>query len=634
MPALVMAVLLAAAALAGCGGGGTEPAANEPAAQEPVKEETAAPSGSGEAEPADGADAAEAEDEEDGGEETVAKAEVDPRSTDFTFLTSVAENSYFYEEYEDNEVVQYWLNRDWEVDGNPYRVSIDFSALPAGSEKDVMSTLIATGEYQDVISMTYSSDTATALYEEGVVLDLTDLVAQYMPNYSKWMEEHPEYAARMRNNVDGADRIIQLFSVGDAPEAPFSGYLYRRDWLVKYGKNPETGKAFTGGWQDDERLEWEDDVVFPSGNTDPVYISDWEWMFDIFQEAIKGEGITEDGYAFQLYYAGDNTVGGLTSSFTGGNSYYYLDADGKCQYGFTGDGYRAYIECMREWYSRGYTNQNFEENTDSALFWKVDDTATFSGKVGLWYGTSGCYGNTLAVDTDVARDMCAYGAPYPINDVYGDASCQGHNPCCFLGGNTLTEAFCVTDKAADKNLPALLTALDYLYTREGGLLHSRGFSKEQAEETQSKFYQEWDLMDGAYSFDTIDGEEWLIINPSMNVEGVKGAAAIVRVCGLIVNDHVDLGYNPVGRKAHEQWIRYENSGYITSEITGQLSADVSAETSINTSNIRTYIAMKVPDFITGRADIKDDAAWQDFCKGLEEFHPETYRDAINAVLGF
>ena len=30
--------------------------------------------------------------------------------------------------------------------------------------------------------------------------------------------------------------------------------MYRRDWIVKYGTNPVTGEAFTGGYTDGVRL--------------------------------------------------------------------------------------------------------------------------------------------------------------------------------------------------------------------------------------------------------------------------------------------------------------------------------------------------------------------------------------------
>lgn len=38
---------------------------------------------------------------------------------------------------------------------------------------------------------------------------------------------------------------------------------------------------------------WADDVVFPGGGTDPVYISDWEWTFGIFETAMEALGITD-----------------------------------------------------------------------------------------------------------------------------------------------------------------------------------------------------------------------------------------------------------------------------------------------------------------------------------------------------
>ena len=55
-------------------------------------------------------------------------------------------------------------------------------------------------------------------------------------------------------------------------------------------------------------------VVFPSGGTDPVYISDWEWMFEIFTEAMADQGIT-DSYCTSIYYPGYMWSGGLCSCF-------------------------------------------------------------------------------------------------------------------------------------------------------------------------------------------------------------------------------------------------------------------------------------------------------------------------------
>lgn len=93
--------------------------------------------------------------------------------------------------------------------------------------------------------------------------------------------------------------------------------MYRRDWIVKYGKHPQTGQAFTGGYTDPNDVDsWTDDVVFPSGGTDPVYISDWEWMFGSFTEAMAASGLFQSIVATVLLI-GSNT---LSRKWGDGNS--------------------------------------------------------------------------------------------------------------------------------------------------------------------------------------------------------------------------------------------------------------------------------------------------------------------------
>ena len=46
--------------------------------------------------------------------------------------------------------------------------------------------------------------------------------------------------------------------------------------------------------------------------------------------------------------------------------------------------------------------------------------------------------------------MVLFGAAQPINDVYGDASCQGHEPFQFYCGNISTQSVIITDHASEK----------------------------------------------------------------------------------------------------------------------------------------------------------------------------------------
>ncbi len=619
-----LAALLLAGTMvfAACGGEKAPAAESTPAQEETATEAT-------EEEPAAEEETAAAEEEtaaEEEPAEDTRPIEEPTEATTFTYLIATAENSFYYDDYDDNPIMKYWLSKDWDVDGARKKIAIDFDTLPTGTESDTMNTLMGTGEYRDVITMAYSSSSAVELYEEGVALDLTEYVKKYMPNYQKW-EKNLEniYGNRLQNYVDGEYRYLELYTLADKPTEPYCGYCYRRDWIVKYGKNPETGEAFTGGYTDDSCRTWEDDVVFPSGNTDPIYLSDWEWMLEIFTTALAEEGIT-DGYAMQIPGSGVIPMGDFVGGFGEGNNMYYLE-DGKCYCGLTTEQTRTYLECMKAWYDKGWLQKDFDESAD-ILFWTVDTERVYAGKVGAWYGMISSLGNQMAVD-----GICVYGAPSPINDVYGDLETCSSEPSMYHDRSGLSAvAVCITDKAKDKDIAALCTALDWFYSDEGGLMRSRGFSREQQAEIQDSFYQEW-LPDGSYDVEERDGEEWYVINQDvMKADDLETARSGRRVIGLDVAKNVDLGYADWMNHGIDMWQYYDNTARVGSEITSQMTPDESQETSFNTTNIRTVYSIWYPDFITGRKDIESDADWQAYCDEINGNNPELYCDIVNRIL--
>lgn len=550
--------------------------------------------------------------------------EADPESLEFTWLLDNGVESIYYDSYNDNPVVKYWQNMEWDADGDGTgsKISIDFNTPPAGAESDNFNTLLGTGEYPEIMSMSYSSENAQSLYEEGIVLDLTEYVEKYMPNYQAWMKAHPEQAKYMTN--DG--KYLILYSLADVPEDPWGGYMYRRDWLVKYGTNPETGAAFAGGWNED-KTEWTDDVVFPSGETDPVYISDWEWMLDIFNTALSEQGIT-DGYAFQLSSQGFLSTGDLNGSF-GEPMGNYLDSDGVIQNGVASESARAYMECMNHWYQEGWVNKNFEENVND-MFFMIDTATTYSGKVGCWYGLLSQIGNAMAGEGN--EDICVYGAAQPINDVYGSDECKGKEPNCFYQADLVSGGVCITDKAKDKDLATLCTAIDYLYSEEGGLLHTYGLSKEQQEEAQDSFYQENGFDDGVYTVSEEDGKTIYHVDPRRDAENLAIPLNGMRLAGLCVNDNIDWGRSNVIQHSVDQMKKYTSTAAVGSTITNQLSADQSSEVATISSNLNTYTAQAVPNFIIGRNDITNDEEWQKYCDDIAEYGVSDWTGYLNSII--
>ena len=134
--------------------------------------------------------------------------------------------------------------------------------------------MIATGDYTDIVDMSYYTRTGSVveLYEDGICLDITEYVKEYMPNYLAFLDENPTYKMTATNFADGSARYLQIYTYQDSIPEQWGGWQYRRDWIVKYGTNPETGEPFTGGYEIPMDIDtWTDDVIFPSGGADPVF---------------------------------------------------------------------------------------------------------------------------------------------------------------------------------------------------------------------------------------------------------------------------------------------------------------------------------------------------------------------------
>lgn len=561
------------------------------------------------------------------------------KDTDFTMLALTAITLDQYDDYDEYPAIEYWEDMEWDAkgDGNAVKLDWDIWAPTAGSESDYVNTLIATGDYPDVLNLQFASESAGQLYEDGWTLDLTDYVNAYMPNYKAWLAEHPEIIAT--NEVDGEQKYIQIYSGNKDLADPWGGYMYRRDWIVNYGTNPETGEAFHGEWVENEdgTKDWVDDVVFPSGNTDPIYISDWEWMMNIFKGYVDGlaaNGV--DGYCMQLPYQGAMLTGDLLTGFGGIGGYMYLDADGNIAFGATSEGMRAYTECMTNWYKNGWIDPSFAERAGD-MFFMIDATTVYTGSCGLWYGLTSQLLDGLAGDgsNPLTANAVVYACASPINDEYGDASVQNIKPTTYYSGGYLGTSWVVTDKAEDKDIASLLTAIDYFYSDEGSLLFSKGISDEimasaSGDEDWYQKYVDLGLPNGTYSM----GEDEIPVIDSSLVydnENRYEAAVAYRLCGIARNRD-ERGYSDTMKKQFETWTMYEDSGQIQNDITSQLSAEDATAYSTLGSDSQTAVAQWLPQYIMGTYDVTDDAAWENFCAEIDALDWQSSQAALQAVI--
>ena len=550
----------------------------------------------------------------------------------FTWWMPTGEDSSFYADYRDNPAVNYMLAKSYKnEEGKDVKIDLEFLIPAAGSARDNLTTVISTGDYSDVMDISMYVGSVTELYEDGVALDLTPYVEKYMPNYLKYLNENPELAATATNVVNGEKKYLQLYSYSNTLPQPWNSFNYRRDWIVKYGKNPKDDSAFQGEYtkkKADGSVDmdsWEDNVVFPSGGSDPVYISDWEWMLSIFQTALKEEGIT-DGYCTSIYYPGYIATGDLVCAFGGGGSHWYKNKEGNAEFGLSSDNFRTYLQCINTWYKNGWVDTAFTEHATD-MFYKIDDAKVRQGKIGLWMGVTSQLIGKGDLGEGLTKGMVVYAAKQPINDKYGSDAQKNKEPYTFYQSSKEGPPIIVTNKASEKDIVALFSFLDYTYSEEGNLLKEAGLNKEQFEVTQDEFYKKYGMTEGSYTITEVDGMKELenvdVIKKTLNLEGLDSSNRLFGLGGIPAGyKRVDHTEGVAFRHNINECLAYTNTGMFQKSFTSQLSAEDNAIISKTDTNITEFGSKNVPSFINGTKDPFNDNDWEAFKKALSKYNPD------------
>jgi ABC-type glycerol-3-phosphate transport system substrate-binding protein len=555
----------------------------------------------------------------------------------------------FYTDYSNNPVFRYLTKfKKWGVNKDT-TVKINFQIPPFGSQSDNLNTMIGSGDYTDIIDATYYSGSIRDLYDEGVILDLTDYVTKYMPHYTAWLDAHPDYKKMSTIKVNGETKYIKLCDVNDTCE-PWGGFCYRRDWLVKYGTNPTTGAAFTGGYANAAKTEWTDDVVFPSKENYPKTLGDWEWMLGIFKTAMAGEGIT-DGYCLSVPYSGYFGTNEIINSF-GSGAPFYLGSDNKTvHFGAEEEGFRSYVEMLADWYAKGYVDTKFSEHTTD-IFYNIDATKVRNGKVGLFYGLEGTLGSQLDISdgkennstNGYTNGICVYGAPQPINDKYGDVAMQNITPFSFYRPGLSNLSVVISNKARDKDLTSLFTMFDYMFSEEGTPLNAFGLSKAQYEESQDPFYTSQGLTEGAYKWVDSSGNDWVegtstgekygeynqLIESSSDLSGaVRNLRSIGRQYGpaKTYNAHTKIVKDGIGI-----WNKFDTNFNLAYYLFHSLSGENASSYSTALTNANTFLQQRLPSFIQGSKKATDDTTWTSFVTAIKKYKTDNVKQMLQSVM--
>lgn len=550
-----------------------------------------------------------------------------------SYWIPVGEDSTYYLSYEENPAVKYLETLDF----GGKRIDLKFTVPITGKELDNFNTLLMTDEYCGLMDMGSSTTYASELLEDGYIHDLTPYVEQYMPNYMALLKAYPHLEPYVYSHVGDEKKILSLYAITDETLGNFMGFLYRRDWVAKYGTNPQTGAAFTYSYTDPEDYNtYQDDVVFPSGGTDPKYISDWEWMFGIFDTAMADLGIT-NGYCYAPYFKGFGEDGTLFNAFGGSNPMWYKDPEGNAAFGGASESMKSYLECLSTWYQNGWIDKEFTSHTNDAAY-AVDSAKVHMGKVGLWIGRRAETGGQMDTGEHYTDGIMVYGACPPINDLYGAEETRNQTPYSLYQYSQLRSNLVVSNKVSKEDLPTVLTFLDYLYSAEGGALLCLGLTKEQFEVTQDASYIKYGLQDGAYTTETnADGTvKYIRSEGLLRDNNLASAMAGKRMTigwyapGFVTA--LNQSYVPKARDAMAQWDFYVNTGTFDRAIRQQFTPGESSTYNKVHANVDTFMSSNIPRFIIGEYNVHNEKDWQDYQVMLGKYGPDKITKVYERIL--
>lgn len=303
-------------------------------------------------------------------------------------------------------------------------VRIEFIHPAVGQEQEQFNLMMASGELPDIIAAPgfYKGGVFQGL-EDGVYMDLTDLIPIYAPDYYSVIQEQDAF----RREVSNEEGRIPMFASYKVPgDPPFRRMVVKQENLDKIGE------------------------------TIPRTVEDYERIFEKF----KAQGITPyllDRSGVEEQFA---ALFGVYASEANGVTLLYKDENGKIHYSGLEDGFRSYLELMNSWYQKGYISKDFAstDGSQARVLFDTDKIGMLADAVVATYNRCQLQGFT-AVSFPPVRSNPDQKLHYERNDATPKMSQY--------------DSFCAISTSC-KYPEITMRVMNYAYTEEGAELLNWG----------------------------------------------------------------------------------------------------------------------------------------------------------------
>ena len=299
-------------------------------------------------------------------------------------------------------------------------IQVEFVHPASGQEKENLNLLIVSDGLPDIIcdvdnTAYYTGGAATGV-ADGIFADLTDLVAEYAPDYNYFLENNDLFW-RLATGGDGS--VYAIYNYKDIQAPYYERTQFRKDWLDEWGMEI------------------------------PTTFDEYEAYFQKVQETYPDVSpFTLDKTGLEVQFMASFDI----ATVDNGQRFYVKD--GVIHHTFNEDGLLDYLTLMNDWYQKGYINMDFTtvENVDQEFA---------AGRTACVVGNSDNI-FTLAGSLDFEPTT----GPYPrVNE--GD---EYHGDIFYFPQNGNANA--ISAKSENKELA--LQFLNYGFTKQGSAVINFG----------------------------------------------------------------------------------------------------------------------------------------------------------------
>lgn len=299
-------------------------------------------------------------------------------------------------------------------------------------EIEQFNLMIASGEYPDIIEYNffreYSGGPVKAI-ADGVILDLTDLIPRYAPNFNAYLKENPD-VRKMIMTDDG--RIYNFpFIRSDESLLTFFGPIVNKSMLDDY------------------------DIDLPET------MDEWYVMLT----AMKENGV-ESPLTYPLYMQDSVLGSAFVGAFDIANGFYQVD--GQVKFGPIEAGYKDYLSEMRKWYDEGLIDADIASITKDQIRRKL-----ITGASGASLGYNASRLGVWIADTEEDDAYDFVGVKYPVL-TKGERPKFGQRDLMYTGDGATISTSC-------QNIELAMKLLDFNYSEDGYMLNNYGVEGESYE---------------------------------------------------------------------------------------------------------------------------------------------------------